>query len=141
MQPFPGAGLRSRPGAVRCESGRALWANDAEYACCGLSFPHPRRIETYLDPRASYSLVLIRYGPFNPIHYEYVYNSADPGRAKIVWARDLGPATTEQLVRAFPGREVWRLDVGMLPGDLALTPCAGGPGIPCADPPSLPGAR
>ena len=135
-------GLAMLLSAASLVKGTTRWENDTEYACCGLSVPHPRdRIEAFLDSRPTDSLVLIRYGPYNPVHYEYVYNSADPAQAKIVWARDLGPAATVQLVRAFPGREVWRLDVGLLPGDLALTPCGAGPVVPRASPLSLPGAR
>lgn len=87
--------------------------------CCG---SHPRDgAERYLMARGMKSLVLVRYGPYENPHHEFVYNRADIKRAKIVWARDLGPAATQRLLDEFPEREVWRLDVGMLPdGKLRL---------------------
>jgi hypothetical protein len=112
-------------------NGSNLWAADAVFGCCGLSYPHPRdRVEEYLLKRSSKSLVLVRYGPYNFVHYEYVYNSAEPTRATIVWARDLGGDGRQELYRAFPGREIWRLDIGMQPGGFTITPCdtRGAPG-------------
>jgi hypothetical protein len=48
-------------------------------------------------------LVIVRYGPNHYPGAEWVYNEADIDRAKIVWARDLGPQT-DALVRYFNDR-------------------------------------
>ena len=135
-------GLAMVLSAASLVSGSTLWSNEAEFACCGLVLPHPRgRVEAFLESRPENSLVLVRYGPFNFPHYEFVYNSADLEHAHIVWARDLGPAVTERVAAAFPGRTFWHLDVGMLPRDPVLTPCGTGPGVPCADLLSSDGSR
>lgn len=53
-------------------------------------------------------LVFVRYGPNHPGYAdEWVYNRADLDSAKVVWARDLGPARNEKLIRYFKGRQDW----------------------------------
>jgi hypothetical protein len=117
--------------AIGVLDGRDVRENQAEFACCGLNWPHPRdAIETYLKKLPENSLVLVRYGPYNFLHYEYVYNEADLADAKIVWARDLGAGVTEQLTRAFPGRAVWHLDAGILPNQMAVLRDSYGKPIP-----------
>lgn len=55
-------------------------------------------------------LVMVRYHPkHNPLH-EWVFNSSDPSRSKIVWARwskELSP----QVIPDYPDRTVWILEV------------------------------
>jgi hypothetical protein len=38
---------------------------------------------------------------------EWVYNAADIDAAKAVWARDMGTADNEELIRYSKGRQVW----------------------------------
>ncbi len=47
-------------------------------------------------------------------HFEWVYNRADIDAAKVIWARDLGPAQNRELVDYFKDRKIWRLDVDRL---------------------------
>ncbi len=43
---------------------------------------------------------------------EWVYNEPDIDRARIVFARDMGPEKNQELIRYYTGRRVWRLRVG-----------------------------
>ena len=59
-----------------------------------------------LQGRPGRHLVIVRYSEHN-IHREWVYNEADIDDAKVVWARDMGPAMNEELIRYFKDRQVW----------------------------------
>jgi hypothetical protein len=52
-------------------------------------------------------LVIVRYGPRHDPQNEWVYNGAEIGRARIVWAHDLGPDRNAELIRHFAGRQAW----------------------------------
>ena len=51
-------------------------------------------------------LVIVRYGPqYNPgRQIEWVYNRADIGGAKVIWARDMGEIENVHLLERFPHR-------------------------------------
>ncbi len=49
-------------------------------------------------------LVFVRYLPQHMFQDEWVYNAADIDDARIVWARDLGAAENEKLLRYYPDR-------------------------------------
>jgi hypothetical protein len=55
-------------------------------------------------------LVIVRYaGDHNPID-EWVYNAASIDGAKVVWAREMGSAENEDLIRYYKGRSVWLVE-------------------------------
>jgi len=56
------------------------------------------------------SLVIVHYAPNHDPHFEWVYNEADIDSAKIVWARDMGCAANEELLRYFHDRQVWQVN-------------------------------
>jgi len=61
-------------------------------------------------------LAIVRYGPQHDAWYhEWVYNEADIDRAKVVWARDMGPARNKELVDYFPDRHVWLVEADETP--------------------------
>ena len=56
-------------------------------------------------------LIVVRYGPGHSVHDEWVYNRADIDGARIVWAREMGPAADRGLLEHFSKRHIWLLTV------------------------------
>lgn len=65
-------------------------------------------------------LVIVRYGANHDPTLEWVYNNADIDGSKVVWARDMGPAQNQELLRYYEGRRVWHLDADNSPPKLAV---------------------
>jgi hypothetical protein len=64
-----------------------------------------------LARRPGRHLAIVRYGPNHPNDFhEWVYNEADINAAKVIWARDMGPAQNEELINYFSDREVWLVE-------------------------------
>ena len=55
-------------------------------------------------------LVLVRYGPNHDLHREWVWNRASIDSAKVIWARDMGDANNQELLKYFKTRRAWQLD-------------------------------
>ncbi len=70
---------------------------------------HRPAIIERLEQSGSSHLVFVRYGPHHSLGEEWVYNQPDIDSAKIVWARDMGVAGNEELLRYFPHRVSWLL--------------------------------
>ena len=52
-------------------------------------------------------LVLVRPASDHSSMGEWVYNAADIDHSKVIWARDMGAAENEELLRYYKGRTVW----------------------------------
>jgi hypothetical protein len=52
--------------------------------------------------------------------YDWVYNEPDIEHAKIIWARDMGDARNQELLRFYPNRHTWIVDQD--DGIMRLTP-------------------
>ena len=52
-------------------------------------------------------LVLVQYDKNHDPGNEWVYNSANIDKSKVVWARDMGETENQELLRYFSGRRVW----------------------------------
>ena len=59
-------------------------------------------------------LVFVRYGPRHPL-LEWIYNSADIDRSRVILALDLGPDEDAQFRRNFPDRTAWLLEPDAVP--------------------------
>ena len=57
-------------------------------------------------------LALVRYADIHKSRsrYEWVYNRADLDGAKVVWARDMGQHSTQELIEYFKDRRVWLVE-------------------------------
>jgi hypothetical protein len=77
------------------------------------------RIERELAEAPGKKLVFVSYWPNHIFQHEWVYNAADIDASEVVWARDLGPAQDEKLVRRYPGRSVWLLEPDAQPPKLS----------------------
>ncbi len=63
-------------------------------------------------------LVFVRYWPQHRFH-EWIHNDAEIDAARVVWARDLGPAENETLQHYYPDRTVWLLEPDAWPPKLS----------------------
>jgi hypothetical protein len=87
-------------------------------------FDHPiseRRTEInrQLAQAPGKQLVFVRYWPQHIFQNEWVYNEADIDHARIVWARDLGPAEDQKLLHYYPDRIAWLLVPDAIPPKLS----------------------
>jgi len=72
-------------------------------------------LENYPGPQ----LAIVRYMPGHASGDEWVYNSADIDKSKVVWARDMGPTQNLELIRYFHDRTVWLLEPEKAPPKLS----------------------
>jgi hypothetical protein len=77
-------------------------------------------IEQKLDGLPGKQLALVRYAPGHDVMDEWVYNSADIGASKVVWAREMDAASDLQLMRYYQDRKVWLVEPDRMPA--AITP-------------------
>ena len=74
----------------------------------------------------SRQLVIVRHKDIHSnAYFEWVYNRADLNSAKVVWARDQGPAKNQELIDYFKGRRVWLVDADSQPPKLTPYPPGG----------------
>ncbi len=78
-------------------------------------------IQRKLEAVPGQQLVFVRYWPQHQFQ-EWVHNAADIDRARIVWARDLGPDENQKLLRYYPDRTAWLLEPDAHPPLLRVYP-------------------
>jgi hypothetical protein len=90
---------------VSISDGLWSWNNAVVYPTPRLDVIHT------LDAKPGNHLVIVRFDPRNPLREDlnWIYNRADIDSSRIIWAWDMGPANNQQLIEAYPGREVWLL--------------------------------
>jgi hypothetical protein len=80
------------------------------------------RVLSELNGQPGRHLVLVRYGADHQLGIDWVYNEANIDAAKVIWARDMGPAENKELIDYFPDRHVWLLEADNTPLALASYP-------------------
>jgi hypothetical protein len=79
---------------------------------CTPSLQNLRRqaVLNQLEQKAGNHLVVVRYRPDHDFAYdEWVFNGADIGGSKVIWARDMGQQNAE-LLEYFRDRKVWLVE-------------------------------
>ena len=80
------------------------------------------QIETYLERQPGPQLVIVRYTANHYSLDEWVYNRADIDHAKVIWARDMGPAENLKLIRYYRDRSVWLVEPDAIPARISFYP-------------------
>ncbi len=78
--------------------------------------------EAWLSARSRKQLVIVRYAPNHPGNQEWVYNHADIDGSRVVWAREMDPASNQELLRYFHNREAWLLEADVPPARVVPYP-------------------
>lgn len=81
------------------------------------------KVNADLRARGGQHLVIVRYGPAHrAVMNEWVYNDADIDRSPVVFAREMDPASNNDLIRYFQGRTVWLVEADSEPPKLTFYP-------------------
>jgi len=89
------------------------------WCCAGPGNLDRAQILGQLKAYPGYQLAIVRYQPDHDFHQEWVYNEADIDTAKVVWARDMGPAQNKELIRYYRDRRVWLVEPDETPPKLS----------------------
>jgi hypothetical protein len=95
------------PAALAISGAMKLWADELRLPLAYWErSAEPHRddrtlIAEWLEQRERKQLVIVRYDKGHPPDQEWVYNGADIEGGKIVWAREVDPASDARLVRHF----------------------------------------
>ena len=82
------------------------------------------RILSELSSLPGRQLAIVRYRADHAVLApDWVDNDADIDNSKLVWARDMGPAQNEELLRYYKDRQVWLLDADDTTPRLVPYPC------------------
>ena len=73
-------------------------------------FRDRERIIAQLEATPGSHLVIVRYAAAHNPNREWVYNSADPERSKVLWARAMTPELDRALLAHFRDRTAWLLE-------------------------------
>ena len=65
-------------------------------------------------------LAIVRYSPEHNPQDEWVYNAADVDRSKVIWAREMDPASNNELFAYYKDRKVWLVQPDIQP--IAVSP-------------------
>ncbi len=87
-----------------------------------LNHGNPERrifVRDSLDQIPGPLLVFVRYSPQHLFQDEWVYNRADIGSQRVIWARDLGAADDLNLIANYPGRTLLLLEPDVRPPRLS----------------------
>jgi len=81
-----------------------------------------QQMEAQLESKSGQQLVLVRYTAQHNPEQEWVYNRADIGHAKVVWAREIPGEDLRPLFDYFRSRQVWLIEADTNPPKLETYP-------------------
>ena len=64
-------------------------------------------VEAELEHLPGNQLAIVRYSGKGDPRVEWVYNAADIDRSRVIWARDMGDADNQELLRFYKDRKAW----------------------------------
>src|SRR5207248_1323310 len=69
-------------------------------------------LETELESKPGPQLAIVRYSPDHIVtcFNDWIANAADIDKSKVVWARDMDPASNRELFTYFKNRKVWLVE-------------------------------
>ena len=103
------------------------WMVGALPSWCTLAPTNPERAATLaqLEKQPGRQLAIVRYGPHHDVGFhEWVYNEADIDDARVIWARDMGPAMNKELTDYFHDRHIWLVEADETPPRVSPYPAA-----------------
>lgn len=71
-----------------------------------------QQLQTQLQYESGKHLVFIAYPPDHDSSVEWVYNSANIDGQNVVWARSMGADKDRELIKHYPQRKYWLLNIG-----------------------------
>ncbi len=84
-------------------------------------------IETTLEEAEGKHLVIVRYSPAHYPFDEWVYNGRDLNDSKVIWAREMDPASNLNLIRHYSDRQVWLVEPDTNPAKVSPYPIPDAP--------------
>ena len=54
-------------------------------------------------------LAIVAYAPHHMLN-DWVYNAADIDKSKVIWARQMDPASDRELLNYYKGRQAWLVE-------------------------------
>jgi hypothetical protein len=70
-------------------------------------------------------IAIVRYSPDHEPIDEWVFNAADIDRSKVIWARDMGDAENQELLRYYKDRKAWLVQPDLPSAEVTPYPMAG----------------
>lgn len=96
--------------------------NFQSWCCVKPGNENKPRILAALERIEGQHLVLVKPKTDSANLFQWIYNDADIDAARVVWARDMGSAENDTLLRYFHDRKVWQLDPNVEPARLIPYP-------------------
>jgi hypothetical protein len=102
-------GLRLYAGPLNLTLAPDTFSSESWFGTSPRGLPRARVLKQ-LETNPGPQLAIVRYSPSHDPVIEWVYNSADIDRSKVVWARDMDPASNRELLRYFHERKAWLVE-------------------------------
>ncbi len=103
------AGLRLYAQPLNIRLAKDTWSSQSWYGTRPKGLPRART-EELLKGCPGTQLAIVRYSAGHDIFDEWVYNAPDIDESKVVWAREMDPASNRELLWYFKNRRSWLIE-------------------------------